>query len=164
MSRPNLALPIGGRYLGIQGWYAPVAGVDANGLPVIMRLNSDGSTTLPVKPSTAAASPSRFTNIGANTTLNVKAGAGNVFSLSCDNTNAAARFLQLHNTATTPAGGAAPLYSFRVPASSQIIVGNDYFTNEGVNFSTGIAFAVSTARDTYVAATAAEHSTVVHFA
>lgn len=119
---------------------------------------------LPIpKPSTATASPTRFTNIGADATLNVKASAGNVFALVCDNANAAVRYLQLHNTATFPADQAVPVYSFRIPATAQLGVGEDIFSTAGVNFSTGIAFAFSTTRDTYTAGTASDQFTVVHF-
>lgn len=102
--------------------------------------------------------PTLTTNRGANATLNIKASAGVVASLSCFNTTASVRYIQLHNTATTPAGAAVPLLSFLVPANAQIIVGQDFFTNSGVYFSTGIAFGISSTMDTYTAATATDHS------
>ena len=104
-----------------------------------------------------------FTNVGANTTLNVKATAGNVFAISCINTNAAARYFQLHNTATTPAGGAAPVCSWLIPATGMVVLGTDFFTQNGMYFSTGIAFAYSTAFLTYVAGTAGEQVTCVRY-
>ena len=105
--------------------------------------------------------PTLFTNRAANATLNVKATAGNVFSISCNNANAATRYLQLHNTATVPAGGAAPVFSFPVYSGGTTIIGTDYFTTAGVNFSTGIAFAFSTTRDTYTAGSSTEQSTEI---
>lgn len=104
-----------------------------------------------------------FTNIGANVTLNVKASAGNVFAVCCNNANAATRYLQLHNTATTPAGAAVPVYSFPVFSGGSTILGTDFFGTAGVNLSTGIAFAFSTTRDTYTAGSAGDQSTVVHY-
>lgn len=121
------------------------------------------STTFPTPVSTSTYSPSSFQNLGANATLNVKASAGNVFSLYCNNENAADRYIQLHNTATTPAGGATPLYTFRVPAGGDVMVGTDFFTNAGANFGTGIAFAFSTTKDTYTAGTAGDQSTIIHY-
>lgn len=115
------------------------------------------------KPSTSTASPTRFTNLGADATKNVKASAGNVFAVVCDNANAAVRYLQLHNTATVPADQVVPVYSFRVQPASQLGVGEDIFSAAGVNFATGIAFAFSTTRDTYTAGTASDQSTVVHY-
>lgn len=108
-------------------------------------------------------SPTLFTNFGANATLNVKATAGNVYAIHCQNTNAAIRYIQLHNTATTPAGGAVPLITFAIPASSSVTITHDLLVASGVYFSTGIAFAFSTTLGTYTAGTAAEQSTTILF-
>lgn len=110
-----------------------------------------------------ATDSSTFSDLGANATRNVKATPGSVFSLTCYNANAADRYLQLHNTATTPSGGAAPALVFLVPAGGQIVIGSDYFTDVGMGFTTGIAFAFSTTRNTYTAATAAEQTTFIRY-
>lgn len=115
------------------------------------------------KPSTATASPARFANFGADATKNVKATPGNVFSLYCYNDNAATRFIQLHNTATVPASNDVPLYSFPVYAGLFTLIGQDFFDAAGVNFSLGIAFAFSTAKEKYTAGTAAEQNCVILF-
>lgn len=115
------------------------------------------------KLASTANTANRFINIGANSTLNVKSSTGNIFSLYCNNANAASRYIQIHNTATVPAGGAAPVLSFLIPPTSQIIVGTDFFTNEGLNLSTGIAFAFSTTRDTYTAGSASDQQTSVNY-
>lgn len=115
------------------------------------------------KLASTANTANRFINIGANATLNVKSSTGNIFSLYCNNANAASRYIQIHNTATIPAGGAAPVLSFLIPPTSQIIVGTDFFTNEGLNLSTGIAFAFSTTRDTYTAGSASDQQTSVNY-
>lgn len=133
-----------------------VQGLAADGTPVQI-----GGT--PTKPSTAASSPTRFANLGANATLNVKATSGNVFSLYCHNANAASRYIQLHNTATTPADQDVPLYSFLVPTLGQTIIGEDFFSTAGANFSTGIAFAFSTTKATYTAGTNTDQNTVIHY-
>ena len=141
--------------------------VDNSGTFVVQNTGSDATNTLQAvaqkKLSVSTYSPSTFQNLGANATLNVKSSAGNVFSLSCYNANASTRFIQLHNTATTPSGGAVPIFSFLVPSSSQIIIGADFFTNEGVNFSTGIAFAFSTTINTYTAGSAGDQSTFIQY-
>lgn len=134
----------------------------------VVALNADGSalsvaSTPGVKPSTSTASPSRFVNIGANATLNVKASTGNVFALSCTNANAATRYFQLHNTATFPADQGVPVYVFTVVAGGLTVIGEDFFSAAGANFATGIAFAVSTTPKTYTAATAGDHVTAVHY-
>ena len=118
-----------------------------------------------IKPlSVSTYSPTLFTNFGANTTLNIKATPGNVFSFYVTNTNAAVRYFQLHNTATTPAGGAVPLRTYTIPAlTGVLIIGTDVLTTAGVNFSTGIAYATSTTAGTYTAATAGDHYVEVNF-
>jgi hypothetical protein len=122
------------------------------------------STVNPIPPAVSTYSPSLFQNLGADATLNVKASAGNVFSLTCHNENEAARYVQLHNTATVPTSGVTvPVFTFLVPAGSQTIIGTDFFTNAGCHFATGIAFAFSTTKDVYTAATASEQSTWVQY-
>lgn len=108
-------------------------------------------------------SPTLFTNFGANATLNVKGTAGNVYAIHCQNTNAAIRYIQIHNTATTPGGGAVPLLSFAIPGTSSITITHDLLVAGGVYFSTGIAFAFSTTLATYTAGTAGEQSTTILF-
>lgn len=138
------------------GKLAANSGVDIGDVDVL-------STTFPTPVSTATYSPTSFQNLGANATLNVKASAGNVYSLYCNNENAAERFIQLHNTATTPAGAATPLFTFRIPEAGDVLIGTDFFTNAGAHFTTGIAFAFSTTKDTYTAGTATEQSTIVMY-
>lgn len=126
--------------------------------------NTNGVGAMVVKPlSVSTYSPTLFTNFGANATLNVKATPGNVFSLYCDNLNAAVRYLQLHNTATTPAGAAVPLMTFKIPATSTLVLGTEFFSQAGMNFSTGIAFAFSTTEGTYTAGAAADQFTQIQF-
>lgn len=114
----------------------------------------DGSNnvlaTVQRKLASSTYAPLLFKNLAANDTLNVKATPGNVFSFACYNTTASARFFQLHNTATVPGAAAVPyMASFLVPAGSQTVIGSDFFTNEGINFTTGIAYGVSTAAATW---------------
>lgn len=104
-----------------------------------------------------------FTNFGANATLNVKATPGNVFSVKCHNLNAANRYLQLHNTATVPAGAGVPLLTFLIPANAEVTIGNDFFGQQGLNFTTGIAFAFSTTEGTYTAGTAGDQFTQINY-
>lgn len=104
-----------------------------------------------------------FSNWGANTTHNVKATPGSVYSLYAYNTNAAARFEQLHNTATTPSASAVPVFSFLVGISLDKLIGSDFFGPNGCNFSTGIAFAHSSAFGIYTAGTAADGNRTIQY-
>lgn len=119
--------------------------------------NSNGVFAVSDKPlATNTYSPSRAVDFGSNVTLNVKSTAGNVIAVMVRNLNAAERFFQLHNTATTPGGGAVPLVSIPVPGNGLIILGSDFFAKGGVFFSTGIAYGFSTTQGTYTAGTAAD--------
>lgn len=115
--------------------------------------------TLPVNTYTATS----FTNRGANATLNVKTTAGVIVGVSCMNTTSQSRYLQVHNTATTPSAAAVPVLSFLVPANSQVVIGSDFFTLAGFYCATGIAFACSTTIDTYTAGLATDHSTQIFY-
>lgn len=112
-----------------------------------LKIVSSGSNTL-------------FKNAGANTTLNVKASSGTVFSVSCRNINAAARYIQLWNTSTT-AGTGTLLFEYMIPTNTTVNTGTDFFTEAGTVFSSGIAFGFSTTSGTYTAGTATDHFTMV---
>ena len=125
---------------------------------------TNGVIATQIKPSAASTyAPTRYVNFASSTAASVKASAGNVFSAAICNNNAAIRYLQIHNTASAPTASAVPLYTFAIPASGSIVIGNDFFTNAGAYFSTGIGFAVSTSAGTYTAATAADHYTNIHY-
>lgn len=118
-----------------------------------------------IKPSASATySATSTSNLGAATAANLKGTTGNVFSCYATNTNAAVRYFQIHNKATIPLAGEAPVYSFLIPASGgMIVIGNDFFGAPGVNLSLGIGYAISTAAGTYTAATAGDHMSAVTF-
>lgn len=87
-----------------------------------------------------------------------------VYAITCENENAAARYFQLHDATAAVSAGAVPVLSFLVPATSQITVGTDFFTDKGYRFTNGVVFAFSTTNDTYTAGTATEQSCAVHYA
>lgn len=92
-----------------------------------------------------------------------KATQGNLFSVHATNKNAAIRYLHLFNRSSVPTLGTAPLFSFEIGAGSSItpataIVGSDFFGEDGLYFSTGITWGISTTNATYTAATAADHN------
>lgn len=126
--------------------------------------NVNGVGAFAIKPlAVSTYSWTSFANLGANTTLNVKATPGNVYALYAYQTNAAARFEQLHNTATTPSASAVPVFSFLVEASKDKLVGPEFFGQNGHNFPTGIAFAHSSAFGIYTAGTAADGNRFIQY-
>jgi hypothetical protein len=112
-------------------------------------------------PTTNAYTPSVFLNNAANNTFNVKGTPGVVVSFTCYNTTASSRFLLLHNTTSTPVNTNIPVVGFLVPAGGQIVIGKDFFTESGVYFALGIAFAISTTLGTLTLATSTDQITQV---
>jgi hypothetical protein len=111
-----------------------------------------------------------YKNAAAATKDVVKASAGRVYSLRATNTNAAARYIQLHNKATAPAAADTALRSWVIPAGSAaapavLELGPDYFAPEGyISLGTGIGFAISTTDTTFTdSATAAEHRIEINY-
>lgn len=132
--------------------FAPVAEDNANGVIAVQS-----------KPTASATySPTVYTNYGSAITQNIKATSGNVFSFAAQNLNAAARYMQFFNTATTPSAGAVPALAFPINPGLTTIL-NTFFSSAGINFTTGIAMGISTTSGTYTAATAAEHLTIITY-
>lgn len=89
------------------------------------------------------------------TTTNLKASAGNLLGFICQNTTGSDRYLQFHNTATTPSGGGTAQNKFLIPAGAMVVLGkNDW--GGPLYFATGIAYANSTVASTYTAGTAGD--------
>lgn len=126
--------------------------------------NTNGVIAMASKPlATTTYSWSRAVDYASNVTANVKASAGCIKSVYCHNTNAAARYIQIHNTSTTPSGGAVPTFSFLVPTGGATLIGDDFFGEQGYYCSSGIAFAFSTTETTYTAGSAGDQTTFVMY-
>lgn len=93
----------------------------------------------------------------ATVTANIKASQGNLYSFQAVNNNAAARYIQFFDTATTPAGSATAKLSFYIPANSQKEITKTMLGDNGDNFVNGIAYGFSTAATIYTAATNTDH-------
>jgi hypothetical protein len=106
---------------------------------------------------------SHFYNVATDIDISVKASAGRLKSIRATNDNAAVRYLLIHNKASAPVGGDAPIAAYPIPAGTPtnpgvIELGKDFFLDNGLVLSTGIAVAISTTAATYTAATVAEHT------
>lgn len=131
-------------HLWVREGYAPTAEDNTNSVIAMVRRAVAVSTYAPT-----AVQSNSFT------TTNVKASAGNVYGFSVINTSGSDRYLQFHNTATTPAGGATAAFKFLVPAGSMLVLSeNDW--GGPLTFTTGIAPANSTTAATYTAGTAGD--------
>jgi hypothetical protein len=135
---------------------APQAEDNSNGVIAIAQKLMSWST---------AYNPTLYTNLGAATKANIKATPGIVVSIYGFNANNAVRYLQLHNKATAPAGTDVPLYSFLVYGNGSVVIGSDFWTQNGAYFSTGIGFAWSTTYASFTdSATTGDHGFHVHYA
>lgn len=96
----------------------------------------------------------RFSLLSAATTnaTNVKAGPGVLWAINATNTNAAVRYLKLHNTSGTPTAGAGVVARFAIPGNTtgagftiNLDPGWDFDTGIGITTVTGAADADTTA-------------------
>lgn len=109
-----------------------------------------------------------FQQLGtASSEVQISAAPGNIYALTCENRSGATRYVQFHDTAAAlTTGVSVPKYTFPVYATSNIIVGNDFFIKGGGVFATGIRWAWSTTANVWTDATgadAANQTTQVHY-
>lgn len=83
--------------------------------------------------------------------LQVKSGPGYLLGFTCYSSNAAAQFIQVHDSQTLPASGAVPCLVVTVAAASNLAV---YFNTPGRSFLYGIAIVNSSTGPTYTAGSA----------
>lgn len=117
-----------------------------------------GVNTKPVVTATYSGTPVHAED---DADISIKAAPGNLLSIVATNENAAVRYLQIHNKASAPGAGETAVVSYLIPAGTTAAPGRiqlnaaDFGTN-GLFLSTGIAVGISTAIDTFTAATAGE--------
>jgi hypothetical protein len=96
-------------------------------------------------PQTAGGLSAHKTISAASTNAtSVKGSAGQLFGWYISNVNAAARYLKLYNKATAPTVGTdTPVMTLLIPGNTAGVAGHVEMTN-GIDFTTGIAFALTT--------------------
>ena len=107
-----------------------------------------------------------YSALGTSTGANIKNSAGFILNIYCcnlrasidsstTNLNSAVRYLQLFDSTSAPSG--TPIRSYPIyPNSGVLILGQDFLGGEGMQFTTGITWGISTTPLTYTAATAGE--------
>lgn len=99
----------------------------------------------------------------------VKNVGGAIYSFLVTNSNGSVRFFQIFNTSTTPTVTSAPTFSYILtPGSSsvptQLILGQDFFGQNGIAFTTGISFGFSTSASTFLpTSTPTDHAVQVNY-
>jgi hypothetical protein len=89
---------------------------------------------------TGAASGTHLIAAGTTNPTVVKAGAGRVLGWSLANTNAAWRYVKLHNQTTTPTAGSGVVRTIAIPPNGV----SNFSLEGGIAFSTGIALTTVT--------------------
>lgn len=123
--------------------------------------NTNGVIGVLAKPVVASSYSGTIVHVEDDADISIKATPGQLLAIQATNENAAVRYLQIHNKASAPGAGETAVASFLIPAGSGtapgvVRVGSEFFGNNGIHLSTGIAIGISTAIDTYTAATAGE--------
>lgn len=112
---------------------AAIAGTDLDYMPQTVTANGAVYAAMVAEASSAWALSSAQAMAAAS--LVIKASAGRLYKLFAQNDNAAARYIQLHNTTSVPADTAVPVWSIKLA----IAEGREFdFGPFGRYFSTGI--------------------------
>lgn len=120
----------------------PVAtgnGTDDAALRTTIASNCDGQINIASRTSGGLTTYHLVSAANTNATV-VKASAGQVYGWYIYNSNASARKVVFHNTASTPTAGSAVYFSLVIPAGGGVNV----FIPQGIAFSTGIAITTVT--------------------
>lgn len=113
----------------------PAAQVSAT-QPISGSLTSAGTTT-----NTPATPTASIVNSAATTNGTVvKGSAGTIYGVVASNTNAATRFLKLHNSATVTPGTTAVALTIPIPSNTVVSVN---FGELGMRFGTGICLSIT---------------------
>lgn len=92
-------------------------------------------------PSTSSTLTYLFDN--SSSTVNVKGSSGRFHGMVMDNASGSKLYIQLHNSTSAPALGAAPVISIPINSGSQMIMDASYFQFLQKYFSTGIELVIS---------------------
>lgn len=99
------------------------------------------------------------TSAASTNSANIKASAGNVYSITATNTNAAVRYLRFYNSASAPTVGTTATYAcYALPGNGGIVID----LANSIAFSAGIGISLTTgAADTNTSAVAADEIKLV---
>lgn len=108
------------------------------GTPNVAVTNTPNVT--PQTSTSGGSTPNHAISTATTNATSLKGSAGNVYGIQISNTNAAARFFKMYNTATTPTVGTTPIVkTVQVLGNSTTVLAFP----EGLSFTTGIAYAAT---------------------
>lgn len=94
---------------------------------------------------TGGYTPGKLVSAATTNATSVKASAGTLGHVSASNVNAAPRYLKFYNKASAPTVGTdVPVLTYIIPGNTAGAGTNIPLPPQGINFSTGIAFAITT--------------------
>lgn len=100
---------------------------------------------VPLATTTGGATTYKLISGASTNATNVKNAAGKVLMITASNTNAAARWLKLYNKASAPTVGTdTPVHTFIIPGNTAGTGTNIPVPSVGLDFATGISFAITT--------------------
>jgi len=143
----------------------PAAITPAAGDYTPLRVNSLGQLHVrTAATATGGATPGKLISAASTNATSVKASAGTLFALCAFNTNAAVRYLKLYNKASAPTVGTdTPVMVFAIPGNTAGAGFVVPIPSQGIAFSTGIAFALTTgAADSDTGAVSANENIVTY--
>lgn len=117
----------------------------ANSYPVVIA--SDQATLGVAEQATATGgyTPGKLNSAASTNATSVKASAGKLGWVSVTNINASPRYLKFYNKASAPTVGTdTPVLVLLIPGNANGSGNNPAIPPQGLNFSTGIAFAITT--------------------
>jgi hypothetical protein len=116
-----------------------------NGAVIDNAIGTQSANAVSVMPAPSSTAPYAATTSIAGSALtvaNVKTSTGNVYGVSCAQTNASITYLQFYNTAGTPVLGTSVVWFLAIPPSGTLTIPTGAIAL--ANFATGIGIGAST--------------------
>lgn len=89
--------------------------------------------------------PGKIVSSSGTNATSIKTSAGKLGYITASNINASPRYVKLYNKASAPTVGTdIPVHTFLIPGDTAGAVTNIPLPPQGINFSTGIALAITT--------------------
>lgn len=106
--------------------------------------NVKNSGTFLVQPTYTPSTPYKLVSAASTNATSLKGSAGVIYGIQISNINASPRYLKLYNKASAPTVGTdTPVKTLIIPGNATGAGSNVPISIRGINFSTGIAFALT---------------------
>jgi hypothetical protein len=121
-------------------------GVSGVGVQRVTLASDSTGQVAPIAKTSGGTTPFRRVSTLSTNAVNVKASAGQVYTVIVSNVNAAARYLHLYNTAGAPTCNTGIISTFIIPGATTG-AGNNPEVALGIEFSSGIGICITTTYD-----------------